>query len=93
MNAKAKGNRREHQAVKLLEAQGYLVIRAAGSHGPFDLAAFRVDGCRLIQCKSNEPPRKTERERMLSFPKLPFATVESWVFHDYQPQPLIEILG
>lgn len=37
-----RGRRAEYEAKKLLEKRGYQVIRAAGSHGPFDLVAIRV---------------------------------------------------
>ena len=40
----------ERRAQAELEAQGYLVIRAAGSKGPADLVAIGA-GVRLIQCK------------------------------------------
>ncbi len=42
----------EYKAKKQLEEDGYTVIRAAGSHGPFDLIAFRgAEPVRCIQIK------------------------------------------
>jgi len=49
-----KGARAERRARDDLEGDGWLVIRAAGSHGPFDLWALKV---RLIQVKSTEEPK------------------------------------
>lgn len=34
----------------ILEDEGYLVMRSAGSKGPFDLIALRDEWCILIQC-------------------------------------------
>ena len=34
-----------------LEAQGYFVVRSAGSHGPCDLVALGPAGISLVQCK------------------------------------------
>ena len=41
----------ELRAAHELQAAGYLVIRAAGSHGPADLVAVGEYVVRLIQCK------------------------------------------
>lgn len=49
------GHARERQVKKLLEAEGWLVVRAAGSLGPVDLVAMK--GCwrpRVIEVKANE---------------------------------------
>ena len=35
-----KGARYEYYVKQLLEEEGYLVVRTAGSHGPFDLIAI-----------------------------------------------------
>lgn len=46
-----KGRAFENEARKMLEEAGWLVMRSAGSKGPFDLAAFGGLGTRLIQVK------------------------------------------
>ena len=47
-----KGRSFEYQVKKDFEADGYLVMRASGSHGIFDLACFCQAGSTyLIQCK------------------------------------------
>lgn len=47
----AAGRRFEYEVKKKFESRGYTVMRTAGSHGPFDLVAYRDDGIILIQCK------------------------------------------
>ena len=42
----------EYKVAKQLKEEGWQVIRAAGSHGPYDLVAWSPEvGVRLIQCK------------------------------------------
>lgn len=45
-----RGRAYEYRAKKELEAQGYSVIRAAGSHGPFDLIAVPRTPGWLVRC-------------------------------------------
>ena len=92
MNAKAKGNRRERQARKILETAGYHVVKAGGSLGIFDLVALGPQGARLVQVKSNEKPRPAERERLALFPRLPYCSKELWVFYDRQKEPALEVM-
>ena len=47
----ATGYRAERRARDELVKQGYYVMRAGGSRGPFDLAAFCRDHVKLIQVK------------------------------------------
>ena len=52
MSNYTKGRVYEYKAKKQLEAEGYTVIRAAGSHGPWDLIAMRgEEPVRCIQIK------------------------------------------
>ncbi len=37
MNRNIKGRRFEYSVEKYLETEGWIVMRTAGSHGPFDL--------------------------------------------------------
>lgn len=55
---KANGTAREHKAKKLLETDGYKVIRVAGSHGVADLIAIKPGQLLFVQVKSAEylPP-------------------------------------
>jgi Holliday junction resolvase len=68
MNAKAKGNRTEYKSIRVLEAAGYRVTRAAASLGVFDLVAIGSDDVLLIQCKSNRWPGTEETAAIRSFP-------------------------
>lgn len=43
MNTAHKGRRAEYKSIKLLEASGYVCIRAAASKGVFDLVAVKSD--------------------------------------------------
>ncbi len=45
------GVRFERQVKKDMETNGFIVIRASGSHGPFDLVAVGGNIVDLIQCK------------------------------------------
>ena len=94
MNAKAKGSKQERKARKVLEADGYLVTKAGGSLGLFDLVAENRQGVRHIQVKSNRLPGPVERENMFSVKdQLPEnSTIEIWVYYDGQREPRIEYL-
>jgi Holliday junction resolvase len=50
----------ERKIKKQYEAEGYYVIRSAGSKGPLDLVALKHDSFVFIQCKLRKP---TSRER------------------------------
>lgn len=42
----------EYATIKEWEEQGYVAVRTAGSHGPFDVIAFRPDRKpEMVQCK------------------------------------------
>lgn len=45
-----RGRAYEYKAKKELEVEGYSVIRAAGSHGPWDLVAIPRDASRPVRC-------------------------------------------
>ena len=63
-----KGARNEYKTMRLLEIAGYICLRTAGSHGPFDVIALSASNILLIQCKSNEWPTPAERETMSLVP-------------------------
>ena len=46
----SRGRAYEYKAKKELEAEGYQVIRAAGSHGPWDLIAVPRDVSKPVRC-------------------------------------------
>lgn len=95
MNRKRKGTRLERRTIKLLEATGYLCIRAAASLGPIDVAAFNQAGIRLIQVKANSWPGPLERESLREAAKgLPSnALIECWRWNDNAREPVIKQLS
>ncbi len=54
MNNKRKGYRVERKIRKILESKGWLVVRAGGSLGDFDLVAFNHGKAIFIQVKSTK---------------------------------------
>ena len=94
MDRKRKGTRLERRTIKMLEATGYLCIRAAGSLGPIDLAAFNGFGVRLIQVKANAWPGPVEREGLRAAAKSlpPNALIECWRWNDNAREPIIKLL-
>lgn len=46
------GRTYEYRSIELLKQKGYAVIRSAGSHGPWDLVAFRGDEVLFVQVKA-----------------------------------------
>lgn len=54
MTAYQRGTAREREWAERLEAQGWVVTRAAGSRGDFDLMACRHGDIQLWECKSNK---------------------------------------
>jgi Holliday junction resolvase len=54
MTVYARGSARERKVMLLLEGQGFVVYRSAGSHGCADLVALRLDTIpALIQVKAD----------------------------------------
>ncbi|MHC1577720.1 MAG: restriction endonuclease [Candidatus Methanospirareceae archaeon] len=76
----ARGAAFERRVRRLLEEDGWFVVRSAGSRGAVDLIALRERGnvqrVRLISCKLNGyvPPAERERLRKLK-EELPHAEV------------------
>lgn len=89
-----RGVRAEYRIKKLLESTGYTVIRAAGSHGHFDLVAWDKLGFRLIQSKTGSA-RVTpqDRESMKTMPRPANSSLEIWTFKPRMREPLIERLA
>lgn len=102
MNAVAKGNRRQREARKKLEVEGWQVIVAKRSSkwdeaidffGLFDLCAYKGGYFRWIQVKSNQCPNEV-RDRIRAFlTDGAFVTKELWVYKDFsRVNPFIEKL-
>ena len=66
MNTAKKGRKREWEVRTALECEGYWVVRAAGSKGPFDLIAFHGERIRgdVIPTVEIQPSKaKTKRTK------------------------------
>lgn len=101
MNRYAKGRRLEYRAMADLRAQGYSVLRTAGSHGVFDLIAIAERGStpdrelsaslvKAIQVKSNLTEVKAcslITDLVERFGRVLW--VELWVYHDGEKEPRI----
>lgn len=61
MNTKAKGNRIEHEAMRLLESVGFKCCRSAASLGEWDIVGIGAEWFVVVQCKANRWPPKPER--------------------------------
>ncbi|MGO0122220.1 hypothetical protein [Desulfothermobacter acidiphilus] len=75
----------ELKAKEELEGQGYLVLRTAGSKGPFDLVALNREEVRLVQvkrCKDGNGIRPGDLRALKALPVPPDATVELWIWRD-----------
>ena len=92
MNNKAKGTRLERKIADLLEALGYDVTRAAGSHGLWDLVATHPTHIRYIQVKANRKPGSVEREAMMEFRCPANGSREIWVWKDRAQKPEVEVM-
>ena len=82
----------ESRARKMLEELGYVVVRAAGSKGPFDLIAIGPTDVRCIQVKAGDKAwiSPAEREAIELIPVLrPMCTKEIWRMQRRKP-PAIE---
>lgn len=83
--AYVKGRRLEYRALKALEADGYMASRTAGSHGVFDIVAFKgIEPALLIQVKCNisEAAAMKELKKMRKlFHEFVPANFEVWVYH------------
>jgi len=85
-----RGRRLEYLARTALVAEGYTVVRAAGSKGPADLVAMNANQVRLIQIKSPGHVQDSDREKLRAV-KCPRARREIWV--RYPKEWRIEIVA
>jgi Holliday junction resolvase len=93
VNAKMKGTRAERRCRDWLERDGYVTIRAAGSHGLFDMIAINPSVVRLITIKCGTARlSRAERADIASVPVPPTCSKEYWHVEDYARTPTIEVL-
>lgn len=87
------GARAERRARRILEAAGYIVTRAAGSRGLWDLVAIGPRDIRLVQVKAGTARLSpVEREQLQSATVPPNASREYWRFPPRARAPIIETL-
>jgi Holliday junction resolvase len=92
----AKGARSEKKTRVWLEAQGYWVIEARGSHGAVDLVAINPDRVLLIQVKSGRAlGPKEHRLAVDALLAIPIPTIgERWLLSwpKYARTPTVEMV-
>jgi len=83
MNTYAKGNRREREARKILESQGWLVDRKNRSKyaspdlfGCFDLIAIKQNQTLLVQVKSNRSDFYKARKQIAGWKQTHSVTIQ-----------------
>lgn len=75
----------ELRALEELRNDGYVVVRTAGSRGPFDLVALREDSVRLVQIKRTKRKKIAPPVDLRAFEELPVPpgiTKELWIWQD-----------
>lgn len=85
-----KGARNEYRTMRLLEGAGFTAVRAAGSHGPFDVLGWNASGFILVQVKTNGWPTPAEREKLASISVPPNAQKLVHRWNDRASQPLVQ---
>ena len=86
-NPKAKGTKREHRSMALLEAAGYRCVRAGASLGVWDIVGIGTTDVVLCQVKSRDWPGTAEMETLTDFPCAPFCRklIHRWKDHQRLP--------
>jgi Holliday junction resolvase len=77
----------ERRCVLELKEAGYMAIRTAGSHSPWDVIAVRGDGVRLIQIKRSKVTGQSYSRifREIKAIEVPESvTKELWIWTDHR---------
>jgi hypothetical protein len=80
------------RARRILIAEGWLVLSAAGHLGPFNLVALSPGGLRLICVRSAACSRLSIEEEEILHTELPPASKELWIFRNSSPHPTIKLI-
>jgi hypothetical protein len=92
MSNKSKGSYAELKVRDILQAEGYVVCKAGGSLGAFDLVAVGKDDVRLVQVKYGTARlSRREREEIQGIPVPKNVTKEYWLLLK-RKKPLIKLL-
>ncbi len=70
MSGYSDGRRLEYAARDALAADGYTVLRSAGSKSPVDLVAFKLDEILFVQCKASSHLGPAERDTLRALASL-----------------------
>jgi Holliday junction resolvase len=92
IGTKRKGTKNEHRSMRLLEASGYSVTRAAASLGAWDLVGISATDFVVVQVKSNRPPSPAERETLTLFACPPNCRRILHIWYDRERMPRVIIL-
>jgi Holliday junction resolvase len=93
MDMKRRGTRAERRAMRMLEAAGYICMKAGASLGLFDVIAIGPSDVRLLQVKCGTARLSAvEREQIQALAVPANVTREYWRFPDRCRTPLIERL-
>lgn len=88
----ARGRRIEYRVMRDLEDSGYTVYRTAGSHGHFDLIAYKPgDVVRFYQIKYSRKPSATKDE-LDAFNAAPLPKPSKAFLYHYQRGHLIPVV-
>ncbi len=88
-----KGRRKENQTRDWLRDMGHVVMRSAGSKGPFDIVAVSASGVLLVQVKAGTRPTKAEVKKLEAI-EIPLAwcTKQIWYWPDYAREPEVQVV-
>jgi hypothetical protein len=81
----ANGRDREYQAMRYLEKWGYVCVRAAGSHGLWDVIGRNRDRFVLAQVKYNCKPSAAELREMVDDP-VPRGTIKMVLIYRFRKE-------
>lgn len=91
-----KGYRTEKKSRAYLEASGYFVVEARGSHGACDLVAISEDHVVVVQVKSGRKVTPSElaemKQAMAKIPAAHFLGRELHYWPDRAREPIVEVL-
>lgn len=85
-----KGRRKEYEVMKALKAEGYAVVRSAGSHGIWDICAVRKEHVLLLQVKYGCGIDKEELALFGVLPVPEYTKKEIWIFEPGNKTPKIK---
>lgn len=77
--------------MKLLDALGYIALRASGSHGVFDVVAFGPTDVKAIQVKTGDPASVSalEEETIQNIRVPDNVTKQVWLWDKGSRQPRV----